>query len=516
MSNKRQFNRINRRDFLKCATTAVAAPSLAPAIARAQERRDRPNLLFLWTDEQRADTMAAYGNAQIKTPNLNALCDESFVFRNAYVSQPVCTPARSTVMTGLWPHQSGCTMNNVALPKNIRAFPEIVDDPEYRTGYFGKWHLGDEIFPQHGFEEWRSIEDGYRRYYGEDRDLDARSSYHHFLEDLGYKPDTRNGDFSRGFAARLPIEHSKTKYLENETCDFLRRRQNEPFMLYVNFLEPHMPFFGPLDDLYDPEKIPLPKNFHDPLEDNEPKAYRELRQRYLEEGWDEHDLNTEAGWRNLIAKYWGLVTQVDRSVGVILDTLERLRLADNTVVVYTSEHGDMMGSHKMIAKTVMYEESAKVPWIVRAPKASGRRRVIQQPVSHIDMVPTLLDLMDVMDPTDDMDGQSLRPLFERESVEEDHVYIQWNPAGLLQDGRNPRGRLRIEPDEPQNATRTVVSPDGWKLCINTHDHNQLFHLKEDPGETANLYAQPQHAKIQQRLTQRIRTWQERVNDDLAI
>ncbi len=129
-----------------------------------------------------------------------------------------------------------------------------------------------------------------------------------------------------------------------------------------------MPFFGPLDDLHDPSEVTLPKNYSDPLEENEPLRYRLLRERYRQQGYDGHDLKTEAGWRRLTANYWGLVTQVDRSVGAILETLETLGLANNTIVVYTSDHGDMMGSHNLLAKTVMYEESVRVPWLIRYPK----------------------------------------------------------------------------------------------------------------------------------------------------
>ena len=163
-------------------------------------------------------------------------------------------------------------------------------------------------------------------------------------------------------------------------------------MLYVNFLEPHMPFFGPLDAVHDPAQVDLPKNFNDPLEDNEPLRYRMMRQAYMDKGSGDQPLKTEADWRRLIANYWGLVTQVDRSVGAILDSLENLGLADNTIVIFTSDHGDMMGAHRLLAKTVMYEESVKIPWLMRFPHKL-KQQVIENRVSHIDRVPTLLDLL---------------------------------------------------------------------------------------------------------------------------
>jgi len=142
-----------RRRFLTASAAALGATAMA-----APEKRRKPNLLVLWTDEQRADTLAVYGNRRIHTPHLNRLATQSFVFRDAYVSQPVCTPSRATVMTGLYPHQCGCTANNIPLRADTPCLPELLADPDYATGYMGKWHLGDEIFAQHGFREWVSIE----------------------------------------------------------------------------------------------------------------------------------------------------------------------------------------------------------------------------------------------------------------------------------------------------------------------------------------------------------------------
>ncbi len=478
----------------------------------ADPKRQKPNLLFLWTDEQRADTMAAYGNTKIHAPNLNQLAKQSVVFERAYVTQPVCTPSRSSVMTGLWPHTNGCTGNNIPLQPDTPCLPELLDDPDYRTAYMGKWHLGDEIFTQHRFEEWVSIEDGYAKYYRQGRDRSARSSYHHFLVERGYNPDERNR-FSRAFAARRPIEHCKPTFLEERACDFLRRRRNEPFILYVNFLEPHMPFFGPLDKEHDPEQIDLPANFADPLEANEPLRYRVNREYCRAKyGRDAKSI------RRLIARYYGLVTQVDRSVGAILRTLDDLGLADNTLVVYTSDHGDMMGSHHMVEKCVMYEEAARVPWLMRIPQAKNRGRVIPNPVSHIDMVPTLLALMGCRR-KQGLPGQNLAPLIQGGRAAEDHVFVEWNTGqGAVRKGQHaahlaPEAQIARVAKE---RTRTVVSPDLWKLCLSDLDKCQLFNLRKDPGETTNLFDSGKHKDIIGRLKQRIRQWQEKTGDRVAL
>jgi arylsulfatase A-like enzyme len=232
---------LKRREFLKALSLGVTAilgrkaANGRPATGKAS----KPNLVFIWTDEQRADTMLAYGNTKIHTPNLNKLAAESVVFENAYVTQPVCTPNRSAVMTGLWPHTTGCIRNNIPLPPGVPCLSEIVNDADYRTAYMGKWHLGDEIFAQYGFEEWVSIEDFYTDCYSKGRDHSQRSDYHHFLIGKGYQPD--NGTkFSRAFAARRPIEHCKPKFLEIKACDFLRRHRRCAIALYASIASSDM------------------------------------------------------------------------------------------------------------------------------------------------------------------------------------------------------------------------------------------------------------------------------------
>ena len=144
----------------------------------------RPNILFIFTDQQRADTMACYGNSMIDTPNLNTLSSQSFVFENGYVSSPICTPSRSTIMTGLWPHTNGCFTNNIPLDDSVKTIADMLP-ADYKTAYYGKWHLGNEVIRQHGFDEWISIEDLYREYYTDPEYYSVFSDYHHFLLDNG-------------------------------------------------------------------------------------------------------------------------------------------------------------------------------------------------------------------------------------------------------------------------------------------------------------------------------------------
>ncbi len=479
---------------------ALAQMAGFPAIAANLRRPgDKPNLLFLWTDQQRADTLAAYGNHTYRVPVLNRLAAESVVFDRCYVTQPVCTPNRSAVLTGWWPHSSGCVRNNIPLPAHVKTLPERLDDSAYRTGYMGKWHLGDEIFPQRGFQERVAMEDGYRQHFSPGRDREARSHYHHYLVGLGYKPGAGNV-FSRQFATTLPVEHSKPSFLATEAAKFILRHRNDPWMLYVNFLEPHTPFSSALNDLHSEKEAPLPANYPGVPDGVEPAWYQRRRQRTLEDReFGGHDFRSRAGWQRVARNYAGLCSLADQAVGRILWSLEASGQAENTVILFSTDHGEMMGSHSLLAKQVMYEEAVRVPFLLRVPFLQQRPQHVRQPVSHIDVVPTLLDLLGKK-PGEGLPGRNLVPLLSGTPRREDPVFLQWTAEA---DGQGPNAR-------------TVVSPDGWKLVVHDTDHSMLFDRNKDPGEMYNLYGRKVHAATQTRLRKSIDDWQRKAGDRLPL
>jgi arylsulfatase A-like enzyme len=277
-----------------------------------------------------------------------------------------------------------------------------------------------------------------------------------------------------------------------------------------------MPFYGPLDNEHDPAEVDLPANFEDDLEDNEPLRYRLMRAYFHEKGFDNLELKTESDWRRMIANYWGLVTQVDLSVGGILERLEDLGLAESTIVVYTSDHGDMMGSHRLLTKTVSYEESVGIPWLIRDPRGGARQRLVENPVSQIDMVPTLLDLMN--GPKDyKLSGKSLVPVMKGEEERAEPIFIQWNPGSLGVEVEPAMGYSAEEIAQAQGSSnRMVVTPDGWKLVRSDKDNDQLFNLTEDPHETTNLIDSEKHKEVVTELSKQIEEWQEKVGDTVEV
>jgi arylsulfatase len=468
----------------------------------------KPNLIVFLPDQQRADTIACYGGKKVHSPNLDKLAAESVVFERAYVTHPVCTPSRSSLMTGTWPHINGCTRNSVPLDRRFRVFPEMMEDKDYHTAYMGKWHLGEEGPARRGFHQWISTDD-----HGE---------YTNFLSTAGVTPDKQDGRFSELVISKLPLELSRPKFLEKHACEFIEKHSRDPFVLVVAFVEPHSPYNGLLNDEHPLSEIDLDPTAMLPESENLPLRYRLMREwQQAEAVLDRERLPTQLffgitpeEYRSIKQRYLGLVTLVDQSIGAILGCLERCGLSDDTIVVHTSDHGDSLGAHHLFGKEVMFEEAARVPLLVRLP-GDTRGKTVPQPVSHIDFVPTLLDLLD-QPKHSQCAGKSLLPLIHEETLSPENIYIEWAPNRTkIKKGTSmaPRRMIKRAVDE---STRTVVTSDGWKLCLRDKDLNELYNLTDDPLETRNLYSDRQYASVISQHADEIHRWQEFAHDTLRI
>ncbi|MEY2440563.1 MAG: hypothetical protein QOI34_1948 [Verrucomicrobiota bacterium] len=503
---------ISRRSFLR--TTALGTAGLAlPSQIRAQSARfaRKPNLIVFLPDQQRPDTIACYGADPALAPNLSKLASQSFVFQNAYVTHPLCTPSRSSLLTGTWPHVNGCRHNNVPLDPSFRCLPELIDDRDYHYCYMGKWHLGDEVLAQHGFTEWVSIHGSTVSRAPWEHTGSVASDYDKFLLAGGFAPDqTDEGLFSRHFASTLPIEFSKPKFLENKVCDFLDQRGQEPFVLFVGFYEPHPPYNGPLNEEHPLERIRLDPTYDHNFGDDMPLRYR------LRQEWDQTRYGSKLEKHLKIKqRYLGLVTEVDRSIGAILSKLDRLGLTDNTIIVHTSDHGDMMSAHRMFGKAVLFQEAIRVPFLIRLPNQRGSVS-IQQNMSQIDFVPTILELLG-KNPDPQCAGTSRAALLRGEAVSPETIFLEWSPGEKRKTKKHTHlaGSAAIH-KASQESTRVAISPSGWKLCLRDFDKSELYHLSSDPGERKNLYGQRHLEHVTRRLTDKIHAWQETTRDTIKV
>src|SRR5437764_7665605 len=467
----------------------------------------QPNLILFLPDQQRADTLACYGGGKVHAPNLNKLASESVIFERTYVTHPVCTPSRSSLMTGTWPHTNGCTRNSVPLDRRFRVFPELMEDRNYRAAYIGKWHLGEEGPIGRGLDQWISTAD--------------HGHYTSFLISQSIIPNKQNGRFSELPISNLPIELSRPKILEKSACEFIEKHQREPFILVVGFVEPHSPYNGPLNDEHPLDQIELDATATLPLSEDIPVRYRLMREwQQAEAVLDRERLPTQLffgitpeEYRSIKQRYLGLVTLVDQSIGAILACLERFGLAENTIIVHTSDHGDSLGAHHLFGKETMFEEAARVPFLVRLP-AQTRDKTIQQPVSHIDFVPTLLDLLGQPNHPQ-CAGKSLLPVINEDAAA-GNVFLEWAPNRTKIKKGTRLARRRMVKRAVEESTRTLVSPDGWKLCLRDKDSNELYNLKNDPFETGNLYSDRQYASVISRLAGEVRRWQKSTNDKVRL
>src|SRR5207253_6582251 len=235
----------------------------------------------------------------------------------------------------------------------------------------------------------------------------------------GLTPDRKEGGFSELTVSNLPLELSQPKFLEARACEFIEQHRRHPFILVVAFVEPHSPYNGPLNDEHLQSGVEVDVTASVPMDSNVPLRYRLIREWQQEQALSDPAIRefyfgvTPADYRSLKQKYLGLVTLVDQSIGAILACLERTDLMEDTVVVHTSDHGDMLGAHQLFGKEVMFEEAVRVPWLIHLP-AQRRGQIIRQPVSHIDFVSTLLDLLGKPKPPD-LPGKSLLPVMRGET-----------------------------------------------------------------------------------------------------
>jgi len=411
-------------------------------------------------------------------------------------------------MTGTWPHINGCTRNSVPLERRFRVFPELMQDQNYRTAYIGKWHLGENGPAGRGFQQWISTDD--------------HGDYIKFLISKGITPDKSNEDFSEVAISNLPIELSRPKFLERHACDFIEKYQRDPFILVVAFVEPHSPYNGPLNDVNPLDEVELDVTATLPESEEIPLRYRLMREwQQAEAILDRQRFPaqlffgiTHDEYRSIKQHYLGLVTLVDQSIGAILDCLERCGLRDDTIVIHTSDHGDSLGAHHLFGKETMFEGAARVPWLIRLP-GQTRGKMVSQPVSHIDFVPTLLDLL--RQPNHPQcAGKSLLPLIDNENALPQNVLVEWAPNRTKVKKGSRLARRRVIKRAVEESTRALVSADGWKLCLRDKDLNELYNLKNDPFETRNLYSDPGCTSMIMRLAGEIYQWQEFTNDSLKL
>lgn len=408
----------------------------------------RPNILLITTDQLCADAMGCAGNSHVHTPNMDRLAADGVRFADCYSTFPCCTPARASFWTGLMPHQVGVDGNGQSINREYGAqeMGHLFAASGYDCAYGGKWHLPTM---------------------------------------------SMQGDF--GFRCISPIDDLN---LVDRCVSFLQESREMPFLLVASFDNPHnicewtyeLPLpWGPVTEPPSLDACPnLPSN--SAFFPFEPLAMRHFQNtRYKMLGTD---TITDDDWRRFRYIYYRLVERVDSQIGRLLDALEENNLADETVVVFTSDHGEMAGAHRMRQKWVLYEESVRVPLIIAGPQVKRPGSIDNSLVSNgLDLMPTLCEIGGISAP-EECPGQSLIPYVDRRRVEErDHVIAESYYEDIAVQARMVRTRRH----------KYIVHSWG-------KHREQLFDLEEDPGETVNLAVESRHAALLQKHRDLLADW----------
>ena len=486
-----RINTVTRRQFLKTASAAAVAATWPGAVRclAGPQRPDGVNVLFLMTDEQHHRSLSLTGNPYIQTPNMDRIGREGARFEYATCVTPYCSPSRASILTGVYPHRHGI-LGNVdprrspdQPPLKQDAFPNtetILHRRGYATAHRGKWHLGDKG-DFDCYESWdyaMKTNAEYVQFLDERLPL-AKFANHPSPAKYLRRPVEMIPVIEKGYRAFTADKNNKVAYISiigrtvippellpetpitNQVIEMMDRHADKQFMITASWSPPHdlwvtpEPYYSRVDR----SKIELPGSTSLPPWDQKGVSKRL------------GDLVGPEGIREYAAIYHGMVKYIDDQLGRILKKLDDLGLAENTLVLFTTDHGDMVGAHGCIGKSVFgfYDDLVRIPLLMRLPRHIKAGTVVSQPVSYIDFMPTILDYMGLPAP-EKIHGRSLRPLIEGRSV-------PWRDYAFCQ--RANQGRmLRTE------RFKYVWGQDGRVVL--------LYDLKNDPHEDTNLAADPAH------------------------
>jgi arylsulfatase len=502
--------------------------------SQPSERRDgrgrarRPNFLVILTDQQRADHLGCMGNPVLRTPNIDRIARGGAVFENHHVNNPVCMPSRATLLTGRTPRAHLVRCNGIPLPASIPTLPAALAAAGYRTHNVGKIHLRtfgtpngvpiEQLDPAQYTESaalWKAgvLDHVPAGYYGFQTteitighgpgccgDYDTWIAREHpdarkyFAEEGRFLRPPTGADQS--FAWALPAELHHSTWVADRSIAFLREQasRDEPFFVTCSFPDPHHPFCPPAPwcDVYDPADVPMPVRRDGELDDL-PPFFREVYEKGIQlSGRVAKTRMPDAHIREIIAHTFGMVHGIDVNVGRVLDALDALGMAENTVVIYTSDHGDMMGDHWMLNKgPFLFRGLTRVPMLVRWPAAVPAGARMGSVTSHLDFAPTILQWagarideglvpprVETSRGGSALPGVSLVPLLE-------------GGAAAVRD----RALVEFNEDYLGTHTRTLVTADFRITIYSGRPYGELFDLRADPDELHNLWDAPAAASL---------------------
>jgi arylsulfatase A-like enzyme len=459
----------------------------------------RPNIIFIITDQQRFDTIAALGFPHMDTPNLDRLVNEGTTFTNCHISAPSCAPSRASLFTGYYPHTTGILKN---ADRWEHSWIELLAESGYRCVNVGKMHT----YPYHtplGFHERYVVENKDRyleeRYYFDewDKALRARGVVKQQREQYRALPDYNES--LGAFDWNLPVELQSDMFVGDMAAWWIDTYpQTEPLFLEIGFPGPHPPY-DPSPEYAEPymkKDLPLLDVTQEEL-DNQPEPFKKMRVHNTEVDHDSvvHMLNpTEEQRHRQRAYYLANVTMIDEKIGKILTSLENKGYLENSIIIFTSDHGDCLTDHGHSQKWTMYDTITRMPMIVWAPGRIAAGKQIDGLCQQMDIGPTILEWAGVEIP-ETMEAKSLLPALEGDDWQpRNFVYAEHSKDGILQ----------------ETDFMTMVRSKDWKLVhFMDEPWGQLFDLENDPDEVNNLWDDAASQEKKQELLAELREWRMR-------
>jgi arylsulfatase A-like enzyme len=466
----------------------------------------RPNIVFIMSDDHAAHAMSCYGSRINRTPHLDRIAEGGMRLDRCFCTNSICTPSRAAILAGTHNHVNGVTTLSTPMDNRLLTFPKVLRQAGYQTAMFGKWHLG--LGAAHcpaGFDDW-AVFPGQGRY--------------HNPEFIFPGPDGGVSRTIKGYATDL---------VTDLCLDWLRRRdRNSPFCLLCHHKAPHRPWYPDEKHahLFLNEDIPEPDTLYDDYA-NRAAAAAAATMRVgvhmtvtdlkceMPTGFSEHDLRKWA-YQRYIKDYLRVIASVDDNVGRLLDYLDREGLADNTVVVYTSDQGFFLGDHGWYDKRFMYEESLRMPFVLRYPREVKPGSVNDDIVTNVDFAPLFLDLAGAAIPAE-FQGRSFRPLLQGRTPADwpDAMYYRYWMHGSKDHNVAAHYGIRTkthkliyyyaDPLGQPGATGERCEPE-W----------ELFDLEADPRELRNVIREPAYARIAFDLKRRLHELQQQVGDQRYV
>ena len=441
---------------------------VAPVLAGAQAEK-RPNVLWICADDHAAYVTACYGNKIVRTPNIDRLAAGGVRFDRAYCASPVCTASRQAFLTGRYPRSIGVTQLSTPLPESELTLAEMLRDAGYETAAIGKMHFNSDL--RHGFNV-RADSPEHRKWLA----AKPRAAVPNGVEVLGpWKPfkDPAHVWLNARALPRAMDADMDATYFAGRAAEFLSGARERPFFLMVSFTQPHSPFNFPVEfaGKYQARQFSAPAV--DPSDDSRiPEVFRDL---------------TDEQKRGIAAAYYTAIEYVDSKVGQVLDALERSGQADNTLVIYTGDHGYMLGQHGRFEKHCGYEPAIRAPLIIRPPGAARAGGASPALVNLIDVVPTVLDAAGVRVPAN-VQGRSLTTVLREPATHHrDGVFVEYS--------ENEEAYLVTERWKFIYGTGKRLRQDGYETGSPPPGRTvMLFDLKGDPEERINLAGRPEHAE----------------------